>query len=114
MDLYNSSFGHPAETSPKDVLEQFVGVFSKKGWLNRNVRIRHREAGYRISCSYSEFRVYRISDKAGLNPDASSRPVCVVTYDRIMENEALSGFTSTEPSAYEWLSTITDGKFELI
>lgn len=105
---------YPAETSPKDVLLQFVGVFSTKGWLNKSLRIRHLERKYRVFCSENEFLAYRIQDCEGIPSDISGLPVCIVKADRILEDENISGFASTEPSAYEWLQRLADKNIEVI
>ncbi|MRR14341.1 hypothetical protein EG833_02705 [archaeon] len=114
MDAGKASFCCPADTSPGDVLQQFVGIFSSRGWLNRNLRLEHGNRRYRIFCSEEEFLAYRINDNCSVSPGAPGWPVCMVTRDRIMEDSHLSGFASTEPSAYEWLQDITKEKIELI
>ena len=114
MEGEKFSFCYPAETSPKDVLQQLVSVFSSRGWLNRNLRIRHNEKKYRIFCSEQEFLAYRINDNGSVPPGAPGWPVCLVTGDRIMEDSHLSGFVSTEPSAYEWLHKISKETIEFI
>jgi hypothetical protein len=114
METGMVSFGCPTETSPSDILGQFVEVFASKGWLNRNLRIRRQNLKYRIFCSEAEFMVFRINDNCGVSPGIPGWPVCVVNRERIVEDEHLSGFASTEPSAYEWLTSFSTGNFELI
>ena len=99
---------------PADVLQAFVRVFADKGWLNRTLRIRHRDRRYRISCSEEEFSAYRINDYCGVLPGYAGWPVCIVTPDQIIEDSDLSAFASTEPSIHDWLCCIAEGDFELI
>ncbi len=97
-----------------DVLQEFVGVFTSKGWLKQTLRIKHREGRYRICCSEKEFFAYRINDYGGVPPGFPGWPVCIVTRDQIIEDSCMSAFPSTEPSAQDWLRCIADGDFELI
>jgi hypothetical protein len=109
-----SQYCCPGDTSPKDVLRQFVVVFSSRGWLNRSLRLEHGNRKYRIFCSEEEFLAYRINDRCSVSPGVPGWPVCMVTKDRIMEDSLLSGFASTEPSAYEWLQNIMRQEIEFI
>jgi len=114
MKTGEDQFGCSTDTSPIDILGQFVEVFSSKGWLNRNLRIRRLDARYRIFCSEVEFMVFRINDNCGVSPGIPGWPVCVVNRERVMEDEHLSGFVSAEPSAHEWLTSLTRGNIEFI
>ena len=103
-----------AGKEPAEVLQQFVGVFEGKGWLNQPVRIRHRDRRYRVFCTETEFLVYRINDHCHVPPGFPGWFVCVVTEERVIHDSEMSAFPSTEPSAGDWLRCISDGDFELI
>ncbi len=110
----NRAFRDFAERKPTDVLQTFIGVFASKGWLNRTLRIKHRDRRYRVCCSEKEFFAYRINDHCGVLPGFAGWPVCSVTHDRIIEDSDLSAFASTEPRTHDWLRCIAEGDFELI
>jgi hypothetical protein len=110
----NNMFRYPDELSPKDFLQQFIDVFESKGWLNRNLRIRHRSRSYRILCSEKEFLVYRINDNCGIPPGIPGWPVCIINHERIIEDAHMSAFESTELGAYEWLIHLADSAVEII
>ncbi|OPY92973.1 MAG: hypothetical protein A4E73_00584 [Syntrophaceae bacterium PtaU1.Bin231] len=110
--------GHPSQNPPGqqpiDVLQEFVGVFVSKGWLNQTIRIRHRGGRYSISCSEKQFFAYRINDNCSVSPGFPGWPVCIVTHDRMTDDAAMSSLASTEPDIREWLRCFRDGDFELI
>ncbi len=105
---------HTGETRPSDVLQQLVGVFAHKGWLNETVRIKHRDRRYRISCTEKAFIAYRANDNWGIPPGVPGWPVCIVDNERIIEDSGMSPFASDEPSAHDWLRCIAGGDFEAI
>ncbi len=107
-------FRNPAGENPVGLLEEFVGFFGSKGWLNRTLRIGHRERRYRICCSESEFFVFRINDHFGVPPGFSGWPVCMVTRDQIVEDSDMSPFPSGEPGARDWLHSLAGGDFRLL
>jgi hypothetical protein len=98
---------------PGDILQQIVDIFTSKGWLNLHIRIRHRKKIYRLSCGERGFLAYRINDHYGLPPGFLGWPVGIITRDDIIHDLEMSTFTSTEPSAQEWLRCIADDDFEL-
>jgi hypothetical protein len=110
----NRPFRDSAGNNPIDVLQNLVGLFESKGWLNQTLRIRHRDRRYRICCSEKEFFAYRINDHCGVLPGFSCWPVCIVSEDRIVEDSEMSAFSSMEPTAQDWLFCITRGDFEII
>jgi hypothetical protein len=105
---------HSVDTTPIDVLRQFVEAFAEKGWLKRNIRIRRCNRNYWISCSKTEFFAYRISDNCGISPGIPGWPVCIVKKNKIINDSEMSAFASTEPSAGDWLRCIADNDFEMI
>ena len=110
----NISPGDPRGKRPPDVLQKFVGIFEEKGWLNQTLRIKHRDRRYRICCTEREFLVYRINDHCSVLPGFPGWSVCIVTHEQIVEDSDMSAFSSSEPSAHEWLRCIVEEDFELI
>ena len=98
----------------REVLRRFVALFTDKGWLNRNLKIRYRGAGYRIFCSDTEFLVYRINDNACVSPGVPGWPVCMVRQDEVFHDSEMCPFPSPEPDARDWLLCMTQGDFEVI
>ncbi len=114
MKQKEKSSRNPIPPKPPEVLEEFIGAFVGKGWLNQTIRIRRRERRYRISCSETGFIAYRINDHGGVSPGIPGWPVCLVTQEQIIGDSDMTGFTSTEPSVYDWLRFIMDDDLELI
>lgn len=108
------SSADPGEKRPTDVLQKFVGIFESKGWLNQTIRIKHRDRKYRICCTDREFLAYRINDHCSVLPGFPGWSVCIVTPDQIVEDSDMSRFSSSEPSAHDWLRCIAEEDFELI
>ncbi len=114
MIIGDPPFCHPREMTPRDILQQFVGIFARKGWLNQSIRLKHGNRQYRVSCGEAGFLAYRINDHYGLAQGFPGWPVCIITQDGIMHDAAVSAFPSTEPSTQEWLRRLADDDFELI
>ncbi len=114
MEAGGNPFGCSTDISPIDILRRFVEVFASRGWLNGNLRIRLQNARYRIFCSEAEFMIFRINDNCGVSPGIPGWPVCVVNREQIVEDEHMAGFISTEPSAYEWLASLSTGNIEFM
>jgi hypothetical protein len=114
MKTRGNSIQDCSQKDPSDILREFIDVFAAKGWLNRTLRIRHRDRRYRICCSENEFFAYRINDSPGVSHGFPGWPVCRVTPDRMVEDSAMSGFPSKEPGVHEWLRCVTEGDFELL
>ncbi len=110
----NISPGDSQGKRPPDVLQKFVGIFEEKGWLNQTLRIKHRDRRYRICCTEREFLAYRINDHCSVLPGFPGWSVCIVNHEQIVEDSDMSAFSSSEPSAHEWLRCITEEDFELI
>lgn len=110
----NSSYSQSAETTPVDLLHQFIRIFKIKGWFNRNIRISYHSKKYLIYCTNLEFHVYRINDHCGISPGIPGWPVCVVKNDKILADSEMCTFASTEPRALDWLRCLTDNDYELI
>ena len=104
----------PAATRPKEMLREFVQIFHKRGWLNQNIRIAHSNSRYWIFCNETSFHAYRINDHCHLPPGVPGWLVCIVKADRIINDSEMSPFTSTEPSAQDWINCIVNDNFELI
>jgi hypothetical protein len=114
MKAAKRKFRDPLGMKAPDVLQTFIGLFERKGWLNQTIRIRRRERRYRISCTEMGFIAYRINDHCGVSPGFPGWPVCFVTQEQIMDDADMSRFTSTEPSVQDWLRFIMDDDLELI
>jgi hypothetical protein len=114
MKAKNTTLQDPAEKDPKDALQELVGIFAGKGWLNQTIRIKHRDRRYRIYCSEKEFFAYRINDNCGVSPGFPGWLVCIVTGDHIIDDAKMCAFPSTEPSTRDWVRCITEGDFEFI
>jgi hypothetical protein len=107
-------FPGAASNMPPDILQAFVNVFARKGWLNHALRIMHRDRRYRIYCSETEFIAHRINDSCALSWGFPCWAVCIVTRDQIIEDSDLSRFSSAELSAREWFRCIAEGDFKII
>ena len=114
MKTGNPPFRGPGKKKPMDVLQELVVVFVNKGWLNRELRIKHRDRRYRIFCSERKFFAYRINDNYGGSWGFPGWPVCIVTHDRIIDDSEMPVSESTGPSAQGWLRCIVEDDFEII
>ncbi len=99
---------------PLNLLQELVGVFSQKGWLNHTLHIMHRDRRYRVFCSETEFIVHRINDICTAPWGFPCWAVCMVTRDRIIEDDDLSKFSSTEPSALDWFHCLVREDFQFL
>lgn len=101
-----------SEVPPTEILQQFISIFTDKGWLNQSVRIKYGKGSYRILCNETEFIAYRINDNKDMSQGMPGWPVCHIAQDQIIENSEMSPLASTEPSAREWLDCLGKGDFE--
>lgn len=97
---------------PTELLQQLIGIFTDKGWLNQTVRIKHRGCRYRLLCSEKTFIAYRINSRSGLSPGVPGWPVCIIDRDQIVENSVMSPFPDDEPGVQSWLHCLLSGDFE--
>jgi len=114
MKTGNPPFRGPGKKKPMDVLQELVVVFVNKGWLNRELRIKHRDRRYRIFCSERKFFAYRINDNYGGSWGFPGWPVCIVTHDQIIDDSEIPVSESTGPNAQGWLRCIVEDDFEII
>lgn len=112
--MENRVFPGASSNMPKDILQEFIGLFARKGWLNHSLRIMHRDKRYRIFCSETEFIAHRINDNCAVSWGFPCWTVCIVTQDQIIEDSDMSKFQSTEPSAQEWFRCIAEGDFQVL
>lgn len=96
-----------------EALEQFIGLFESKGWLNRFVVIKSGDARYRLFCSESAFLVYRMNESWGVSPGVPGWPVCMVTRDRLFHDGSTCAFATEEPETREWLRLLAENDFEV-
>ena len=114
MDSGKTPFEHTPETATAGVLQQFIGVFASRGWLNQTVRIKYRGRSYSISCSNTGFMAYRINDNWGTSHGFSGWPVCIVDSDHVVEHSPAASLAPDEPSASDWLSCIANEDFQAV
>jgi hypothetical protein len=112
--MENKVFPGAAGGMPVDILQEFIGVFAQRGWLNQTLRIMHRDRRYRIFCSETEFVAHRINDHGGVPWGFPCWAVCIVTRDQIIEDSDMSMFSSVEPSAHDWFRCLTGGDFQIL
>ena len=112
--MENNPFPGTAGKMPMDILQEFVGVFAQRGWLNQTLRILHRDRRYRLYCSETEFIAHRINDNCGVSWGFPCWAVCIVTQDHIFEDSDLSWFASIEPGVHDWLRYIAEEDFQIL
>jgi hypothetical protein len=94
------------------ILQQFISIFSSKGWLNRSIRIKHHDKKYRLMCSEKLFIAFRCNDNYGISPGIPGWNVCIIDQDQIIQDSDFSPFASDEPSAHDWLHSLQENDFE--
>jgi hypothetical protein len=112
-EIENRQFESSAEMSPSAILQQLITIFTGKGWMDKSIRIKHRENNYRISCNENGFIAYRINDNHGISPGIPGWVVCSIDSDQIIEDSEFSSLASDEPGAREWLRCIAGDDFEV-
>jgi len=95
-------------------LQRLITLFDGKGWLDRPVGLRHGGTGYRLFCSHSEFRAYRINHQWGISPGVPCWPVCVISRNRVYHDSDLGPFPSGELTALQWLESMAAGEYEIM
>ena len=98
----------------RETLQHRIAFFDDRGWLDRNIVIRSRGAGYRLFCSRGEFRAFRINHEWGRSPGVPCWPVCIVSSDGVFHDSDLNPFPSDEPTALQWLRTMITGDYEVV
>jgi hypothetical protein len=102
---------YPSRTRPSEVLQQFVELFNRKGWLNQTIRIQRAERKYKILCTPDGFMAYRINDNWGNSGGFPGWAVCIVDQNQIIEDLSLTAFPS-EPGVLDWLGCLSSGDFK--
>jgi hypothetical protein len=100
-----------------EMLRQLADLFGRKGWLNRDLRIRLHGVAYRLFCSPTEFLAYRVNNHAGVSPGMPGWPVCVIRQGESFHDSELNAspsFPSAEPGARDWLLCMAKEYFEVI
>ena len=112
--MENNPFPGTAGKMPMDILQEFVGVFAQRGWLNQTLRILHRDRRYRLYCSETEFIAHRINDNFSASWGFPCWAVCIVTREQIIEDSHLSMFSSAELCAHDWFRCLAGGDFQIL
>lgn len=114
MKKGNTGSGQAGKNRAGDILQQFVSHFEERGWLNENLRVTYLDKTYSVYCSKKEFIAYRINDNWGVSQGIPGWPVCIVDQNQVVEDSHLSGVTSSEPSARDWLCSFSNGDFKIV
>ncbi len=96
-----------------DILQEFVGLFENRGWLERTIRIRRQGIGYTVFCSRTQFLAYRLNDQWGLSPGIPGWPVCCINAEAVFHDAQFSTF-SCEQGIGDWLACIAHDDFEVV
>ena len=95
-------------------LTGLVTLFESRGWLNRPLKVSRAGVSYRVSCSVTEFEVYRVNENSHIAPGVPGWPVCTLRARRVFHDSALSPFPSTEAGPEEWLRCLAERDFDAL
>ena len=110
----NGYHSYVQERSSRDVLQKLLKIFTNKGWLNKNLKIKYQNKRYRISCNEERFFAYQINENCGISPGVPGWPVCIIKKDYIYDESGILDFTSTVLTIHDWLNIMATEKFEVI
>jgi hypothetical protein len=110
----NGYHSYVQEQSTREVLQQLIEIFTSKGWLNKNLKIKYQDKRYRISCNKERFFAYQINENCGLGPGVPGWPVCIIEKDYIYDESGILDFTSTALTIHDWQNIIAAENFEVI
>jgi hypothetical protein len=96
------------------VLPKLIEIFTGRGWLNRNLRIKYQNKRYLISCSEERFFVYQINENCGLSPGVPGWPVCIIEKDYIYDESEIPDLTFTALNIHDWLNIMATQNFEVV
>ena len=105
---------YPQGKSPCDVLHKLVEVFASKGWLNKELSIRHQDKRHWISCNEERFLAYQINDNCGPGPGVPGRPVCMIRKDHVYDESGIPGLASEKLNMHDWPNVMANQNFRLI
>ena len=100
--------------SPGDVLRKLIEIFTSKGWINKNLRIKYQNKRYRISCNKERFFAYQINEYCGFSLGVPGWPVRIIKKDYIYDESGIIDFTPTALNIHDWLNIMTTQKFEMV
>ena len=99
---------------PGDALHKLEEIFANEGLLNKNLRIKHQNKRYWISCDEDRFFAYQINENCGLGPGVPGWPVCIIRKDYVYDESEIPDFPSTKLNMHDWLDIIANKNFELL
>ncbi len=110
----NGYHSYAQEQSPRDVLLKLIEIFTSKGWLNKNLRIKYQNKSYKISCDEERFFAYQINENIGPGSGVPGWPVCIIKKDYIYDESGILDFTPVALSIHDWLNIMTTQNFEVV
>ncbi len=110
----NGYHSYVREQSPRDVSHKLIEIFTSKGWLNKNLRIKYQNKRYWISCSKDRFFAYQINENCGLSPGVPGWPVCIIKKDYVYDESGILDLTSTALNIHDWLNIMATQRFEVV
>ena len=90
MATNKSKHSGSARKTTHATLTGLVALFESRGWLNRSLKVSRAGVSYRVSCSVTEFEVYRINENGHIAPGVPGWPVCTLGVRRVFHDSALS------------------------
>ena len=110
----NGHHSYIQEQSPSDVLHKLIEIFTSKGWLNKNLRIKYQEKRYRISCSEEMFFAYQINENCGHSTGVPGWPVCIIEGDYTYDESGIPDLTFTALNIHDWLNIMATQNIEVV
>jgi hypothetical protein len=89
-------------------------IFTSKGWLNKNLRIKYQNKRYWVSCSEESFFAYQINENCGHGPGVPGWPVCIIKKDYIYDESGILDPTFTALNIHDWLNIMATQSFEVV
>ena len=109
-DHYSSQKG----TGSREVLDRFIEIFAREGWLNRRIKIKYQDKLYWISCNKESFFAYQINENSGLGPGVPGWPVYIISKDYVYDESKIANLSRGELNGHNWLNIIDNRNFEVI
>lgn len=106
-------FSGQRATSPQNELLRFIEIFSREGWLDKQIKIKYQDRKYWIFCSQERFLTYQINENWGLGPGVPGWPVYTVDKDYVYDESTMANLAPDGPDRRNWLNIIAGRSFEL-